>query len=200
MENLLQLDYSIFLFINGTLSNPFFDWLMPFITESDNILIGLILTYIIYLIRAKDKKKAFGFIVLSFVVFGLSDATCYRIFKPLFGRVRPCNPVYFIDGVHSFLTSGNFLRGMKDSLSFPSNHAANALGFSVYWALFFPKRGYIFLIIGVLVAISRTYCGVHYPLDIFIGGVLGTVCALSVYFIFGIIQRKINPEKMVELK
>ncbi len=192
MEALLQIDYKLFHFLNTAFSNPFFDWFMPFITKSSHIIIGMLLTYIIYGVITKDKKRALIFMGLSIIVFAITDASAYRIFKPFFGRMRPCNPQYFIDGVHTFLDGAHFLKGMSGTLSFPSNHAANAFGLATFWILCFPRRWYYYATVGLLVSYSRIYVGVHYPFDIAAGGVLGVASAFLVSFSYRAILKRVT--------
>lgn len=197
---LQSIDNSLFLFFNDTLSNPVFDVVMPFITDSDHILYTLLTAYVLYIIFGKNKKQALLFIALAFIVFGLTDAIAYRIIKPLVGRVRPCHPKYFVDGVHMFLQGGHFLQGYKDTLSFPSNHAGNAIGLATFWALCFPKKWFWFVIPGILVAYSRIYVGVHYPFDVLGGTVLGLACASAVFFSYRGIKIKIELKKSAKVE
>ncbi len=195
MEALIQIDHALFLFFNKTISNPIFDWLMPFITDSGHIMIGLLGTYVIYLIAGKDKKRAFLLIFVSLIVFGLCDSISSQIFKPLFGRLRPCNPMNFVDGGHTFLPGAHLLDGLKTSKGFPSSHATNAIGVALFWTLFFPKKWFYFMIPGVAIAFSRIYVGVHYPFDIISGGILGSSLAIMVYYIYKWIATAVNKRK-----
>jgi len=64
--------------------------------------------------------------------------------------------------------------------SFPSNPAT--VGFSVAAALWLYNRrlGTLLLVLATLFGLSRIYCGVHYPLDVIAGALLG---ALSAYLV-----------------
>lgn len=61
--------------------------------------------------------------------------------------------------------------------SFPSGHATflAALGSAIFFTEKFP--GALVLILGVLVGIGRVLAGVHYPIDILGGFVIGVVAA-----------------------
>ena len=93
------------------------------------------------------------------------------LIKMIIARERPIDPIPFI---------------IESSSSFPSAHAAliAALsGFLLYLILRHSKwpqsafhkslHALFFLIIIIIVGFSRLYLGVHYPLDIIAGGVLG---------------------------
>lgn len=81
---------------------------------------------------------------------------------------------------------------LKDSYSFPSGHAQLvstlicSLGFSLK-----NKRFWIFgSILIVLVCLSRVYLGVHWPLDVLVGGILGLVLAYGMYKLFMKLENK----------
>ena len=64
--------------------------------------------------------------------------------------------------------------------SFPSNPAT--VGFSLATAIWLHNRrlGGLLLVLATLFGLSRIYCGVHYPLDVIAGALLG---ALSAYLV-----------------
>lgn len=62
--------------------------------------------------------------------------------------------------------------------SFPSGHAAAGFACAATLARFAPRRGAIVLyVLAALIAYSRVYVGVHYPLDVIGGAVLGLLIA-----------------------
>lgn len=192
MHFLIVLDRQIFLFFNNTIANPIFDIIFPFITEEKNWIIPGLIALIIFVIV--KKKQAIPVIILIIITFALTDLIAYRFLKPLFGRLRPCNPAYFNNGIHIFLKGGRFFFGHKSSFAFPSNHAANIFGLATMLTLFYRNRFYYFYFFALLIGFSRIYIGVHYPLDIFGGAILGISVGGSVYWgYFGILnfRRKI---------
>ena len=186
---LVQIDRSVFLFFNNTLSNPFFDTIFPIITEPRNWLIVALIAMIFFVF--KEKKKALGIIALVLVAAALSDLIAYRILKPLFSRLRPCHPKFFIE-------SGRFLIGMKSSFSFPSNHAMNMFTAATVLSYFYQKYSGYFFGFAALIGFSRIYVGVHYPLDIIGGATFGIILGSGVYWSYvGIrvcVKRRANPK------
>lgn len=183
MDTIKLLDHRLFLFFNRDISNPFFDWLMPIITDSHTILLTMLLIYVVYIFRAKERKSALLYVIVAILVFTISDMLCYRVLKPFFGRLRPSHAMNFTENVHNFLHGAHFLLGQKSSYSFPSNHAANAFGQALFWTMLFPKRWFVFVPIAALIAFTRVYCGVHYPADITFGAIVGSLIGLMVFYL-----------------
>ena len=90
------------------------------------------------------------------------------ILKPLVGRIRPYE---VIEGL-------SYIVAKESEFSFPSGHSANSLACA--WVLFrmAPKKlGVPALILGLLIALSRLYVGVHYPTDVIAGVAIGIAMA-----------------------
>lgn len=154
-SNILDFFYSI--------RTPMLTKIMLFFTflgKEPIILISFIL--VIYLIRKKYRHEAalfFSILVLGFILSNL--------LKLIIARERPF--------IHPLV--------IETFYSFPSGHTMNAFVFYTTLAFFafrFTRKkllsiflSSIFLIVIILVGISRIYLGVHYPTDIiagFIGG------------------------------
>lgn len=82
------------------------------------------------------------------------------------------------------LTNVNQLIGHTVDNSFPSNHAIQFFSICVTFLLFKKNLRFMWLILAFLVGISRIWVGVHYPGDILVGAILGT---LSAYICFRIV-------------
>jgi len=63
--------------------------------------------------------------------------------------------------------------------SFPSGHASVSFACAVMLALTVPRLAAPALVLAAAIAYSRLYLGVHYPLDVLGGGVLGTAVAIA---------------------
>ena len=57
--------------------------------------------------------------------------------------------------------------------SFPSGHAANNMAVATVLILFYPRRGWLYLPVSLLIAYARIYTGSHWPLDVLAGIILG---------------------------
>ena len=113
MEFLLKLDTWLFYLGNRTFQNPFFDWLMPIITEKYNWfpVWGLLVALLLW--RGGSQGRIIVLLVIPIIF--LSDQLSAQVIKPLVARQRPC---MVLPDVH-------LLTNARTSFSFPSAHAAN---------------------------------------------------------------------------
>jgi undecaprenyl-diphosphatase len=90
--------------------------------------------------------------------------------KALFDRPRPFER----------LGEADPLLGGTVGASFPSGHAATSFAGAVLIALLVRRAVPFLFALAVLISFSRVYVGVHYPLDLVGGALLGTAVALAV--------------------
>jgi undecaprenyl-diphosphatase len=180
-----NIDYFLFVFFNTAFSNPFFDTVFPIITKESNLNNTFFAALGIYLgvsiIFSKDKIGAVKRVAIALLLFVISDSIAHHILKEFFQRLRPCNSIYFVDGVHVMFPQCHFLLGQRGSFSFPSNHAVNLSALALIWSLWYPKAKYVLISIALLLIYTRVYCGVHYPLDLFFGIIFGCTFGYLAY-------------------
>jgi undecaprenyl-diphosphatase len=87
--------------------------------------------------------------------------------KPFFGRDRPfvVEPAARVIGPRS---AGK---------AFPSGHAASAVAGAYAVSLLWPTRRRVWWALAALICLSRLYLGVHYPIDVAGGALVGWACA-----------------------
>jgi len=181
LETILAWDKSLFLLINTGWSCSFSDHFFLWVTDGRFwILPGLVAAF--FFIR-QEKKKAFIILGLTLLLVALTDPLCVRLLKPLFARPRPCDPEALVAG-------GRFLCGFKHSFSFPSAHAMNSFAAAMLYTCFYPKRWPFFMTLAGLAALSRVVVGVHYPLDVLAGALIGMGCGGLLYCLFVRVNRK----------
>lgn len=203
IEKIIEIDKTLFYFINVTLSNQVTDFIMPIITNG-RLWAPIYVALFIYLIffyhfntaeyKNRINKENFFKEILKFnrlglsiaVILGLSailaDQISANLIKDLVGRLRPCKELENI----------NLLINCGSGKSFPSAHATNNFAAAITLSYFFRKYIFIFMSIAILVALSRVFVGVHYPIDITAGAILGTLISLTLIFIFNkLIRNKI---------
>ncbi len=168
-----RVDTALFMLINNTLSSYVLDVIMPFITDKSHLIIPAVILIILVIIRHKSAEIRTVIVLILTIL--MTDFTA-SVLKDIVMRVRPCHA---IDGVH-------LLTGCGGSYSFPSNHAANITAAMVFLSLRYRKYTPLFLFFAAAVSYSRVYVGVHYPIDVIGGALLGTLLAL----IFHLIDKK----------
>ncbi|MBK1441520.1 phosphatase PAP2 family protein [Parapedobacter sp. ISTM3] len=187
IDQLISLDQEIFLAINQGLSNAFFDWLMP-ILRNPYTWAPLYLFIIIFCIK-NYKKKGVLVVFLVLITFGIADALSSSVIKKSVQRVRPCNDVEFKEEVNVRVRCGS-------GYSFTSSHATNHFAIAMVLIMVFYSRWKPILGLGLLwaaaVSFAQVYVGVHYPLDIICGAILG--CLIGCFT--GLIFRFANPNPL----
>jgi undecaprenyl-diphosphatase len=167
LDALLGWDERIFRQFNGKWINPVLDRLLPLVTDAGNYLLPFVVIAIVILLVGR--VRGIRFLVLAVVSVVVADAIGAHIFKQSFLRARPCIA----------LADVRLLVGCTNLPSFPSNHAVNSCVLATLATLYMPRFWLPTMALAMLVGYSRVYVGVHYPLDVLAGGVLGVVVALA---------------------
>jgi undecaprenyl-diphosphatase len=172
-EALVAIDAAL---LGGVLELPHPDWLNSIMVAASRVgtagAIWLVLAatlVILRKIRWQDLARLTLAIVLAYVVVDLA-------LKPWIDRPRPA------------LTPALVFATVPETRSFPSGHAASAVAAALVLTRAW-RRGRAFIwTIAALVAVSRVYLGVHYPLDVLGGCATGFAC--------GWIALRVEPSSM----
>jgi len=176
IEYLASIDTTLFYFINNSLQNAFFDWLMPAVTNKYNWFPLFAVIYVLLWWKGGKQGRTAALLIIPVIV--LSDQISSAMIKPMVQRLRPCVALEHV----------NMLIGLKTSYSFPSSHAANSMATATFFAYFYPKGKWLYFVLAGLVGISRVYVGVHYPFDVVAGAALGVASALSVIYLYQLVS------------
>lgn len=183
LEDIIQIDKKIVVFLNN-LGNEQWDSFWLEITSQFNW-IPLFL-FICYLIIKSFGWKRGGVVILSIIVLVAFSDQFTNFIKNSVKRLRPNNDLE-IRHLLRILTS-------PQSYSFMSGHATTATFFSVFVILLLKdKYKYIYFILffPLIFAYSRLYLGVHFPIDISVGIIIGITFANSYYFFFKKLDKKL---------
>jgi undecaprenyl-diphosphatase len=168
-ERLEHWDQQAFTVINSGLTNPLFDAVMPYL-RSGMFWAPLYLFALVFVIlNYKIQGLWWSLFLISTVA--LADLTGNYAFKHVFERSRPCNDPDFASQVRLLLEH------CGSGYSFTSNHAANHFGMATFFFItfrpVFKNWVWIAIIWAFLVGYAQVYVGVHYPLDVLTGALMG---------------------------
>ncbi len=173
------LDLHVFRVINGDLSNAVFDSLMPFITDPGPFVIPLTLIGVGLVVWGGWKGRLL--VVMALLLLVVSNAVSEQL-KQLVQRPRPCLA----------LETVRLLVGCsKTNFSFPSSHASNITAQALLFAYSYRPIAVPLFLVAAAVGYSRVYVGVHYPLDV-VGGILvGLACGAVFIFLTREVERRL---------
>lgn len=180
MEFFQSLDEYLFYFVNVNLANPLTDKLMPFITERTNWFIFYVLVWLYLVIKGGTKGIVSALLILILIL--VTDQFSNNVIKPYFHRIRPC---HILPNVH-------LLIGCSDSFSFPSIHAVNNFAAATLFSYFYPHMRYFLYVGAFIIALSRVFCGIHYPFDIVGGAFIGIIFGLLIVYLWKLVNSKIH--------
>jgi membrane-associated phospholipid phosphatase len=166
---LLAFDTQLFYYLNVKWHCNFLDMVCPYLR--DRLFWIPLYVFIFSFLIINFKRKGLMIILFLIITIMLSDQISSAFIKPMVQRIRPCNLHYLESYVRILVPCNN-------SYSFPSSHAANHFALAIFLTLLLRKiysRVYIPLIIwALIVCYSQIYVGVHFPLDIIGGAILGS--------------------------
>lgn len=170
MDYLIEADRFLFKQLNGEWHNRFFDVIMPFIRNSMTW-VPFYLFMILFVFR-NFKQQGWWWLLFAICTPMVTDLVSSGLIKNHVMRTRPCNDPSLADSMRFLL---NY---RPQSSSFTSSHATNHFGLAMYlyatlyrhigkWAWFFFAWAFIIIY-------AQVYVGVHYPLDVAAGALIGT--------------------------
>lgn len=176
LEQLLQWDQSLFVYLNG-LGSPAYDFF--WITATTILNWIPIFTLFLLTVILKYPKKEALFVILTILALAFFITNLTNFTKEIVERLRPNNNEEINDYIRILKTSSSY--------SFFSGHSSSSFSVATLLFLFLRKRfkySLLFYIWPLVFAYSRIYVGVHYPLDIIVGGLVGVLCAFIFYNIY----------------
>jgi len=175
LDQLLQYDKELFLFLNnlGTLT-----WDSLWLVITNKLTFIPLYAVLLYLVYKHLGLKPLLLLVLVIAVMITFTDQVTNLFKDSFERLRPCRE----DGVKEFM---RYIAPRCGKYGFFSGHSSNSMAAAVFAGLllrpYYKKLIFILLFWSALVAYSRIYVGVHYPLDIICGMTFGAITGFGFY-------------------
>jgi undecaprenyl-diphosphatase len=178
-----RFDQQLFLFINSS-NSPFFDQVM-YTLSGKLIWVPLYLAILVFM-GIKYKRKFLIILIFIILAATLADQSSV-IVKNIVHRLRPCHEPTLTGLVH--LVNGE----CGGIFGFVSSHATNSFDVALLSLMFIKKRWYTISIIlwASVIGYSRIYLGVHYPLDVICGSLLGSFIGWSVYSLYVLTDNRI---------
>jgi undecaprenyl-diphosphatase len=170
MQQLVAWDKSLLKLINSQWHHPFFDSVLPFLRIAEFWVPLYIFLIAVVLINVPKNGK--WWVLFAAITAIITNFISSDIIKENIKRLRPCN-----DALNAswFRVLEHF--SFPQSSSFTSSHAANHFGIAMFIYIttphLFGKWRYVFFAWAASICYTQMYVGVHYPLDILAGSIIG---------------------------
>ncbi len=179
VSGLIEIDEYLFHLINGVWHHPWLDGIMPL--WRDKYFWVPLYWFLLFFLILNFKRWGLFLFLAALVTIGISDQLSSKIIKPTVQRMRPCK-------TPSVNENMRLLMNCSSGYSFPSSHATNH--FALAWLLvttlgrFVRKIRIPLLLWAASIAYGQVYVGVHFPVDVIAGTLLGTAVGLGVAYLF----------------
>lgn len=175
IEKIKQWDIDLFIYLN----NSGIESLDGFWLLVTKITFWIPLFILIFYLIFRSFKTPKSYRVTSFFL-GLvfTSIALMELTKRAVGRLRPNNLQEISESI----------RVLKDStdFSFYSGHASSSFAIATFAFLIFRKKFkwfWLVFIFPILFTLSRIFVGVHFPIDLFMGSLVGVFLAFIFYLI-----------------
>jgi undecaprenyl-diphosphatase len=176
-------DEALFFAINGARR----DWLDAVFVTASSRPFGVVLlgAFALALVMRLKRLSALPLLQLGLAI-AFTDVCGAQLLKPFIGRLRP-----------NYALPESLVRVLSPAAnvgSMPSLHAANAFAAAtvVTWAV--PRAGVVAFPMALVIAISRVGVGVHWPSDVVVGAVYGSLVATLIVQLSRAWQRRSSPK------
>lgn len=170
LDFLIHKDIELFIYLNN-LGSAQWDGFWLFVTNKfSSIPLYAILLYFTY--KQFGLKRTLVILLFGIMLIVVSDQTS-NLFKYSFKRLRPCHN----NDISSMIRIVK--EGCGGLYGYFSGHAINSMGIAMFFGLLLKNSyKYLFSILifwALVIAYSRIYVGVHYPLDVITGIIFGVL-------------------------
>lgn len=166
LEFINRIDEIIITFIEKNMHCTWMDTIIPVITSLGGFIIWFIIAIIFMFFK---RYRKYGIVIL--ITVGVCALLGDVFIKHIVRRIRPC---YVYENL-------NMLVQMPSTYSFPSGHSMKSFASAVIVSKADKKFMIPSFIVAFATAFSRVYLYVHYFSDVFVGSILGIICALCIH-------------------
>lgn len=187
-EKLLKWDRETFIYLNS-LGIERYDGFWSFITHISTW-IPLFILFIVLLFWRNTRKEG-GYMALMMGLLILFVLALTHVTKLYVARLRPSND----EEINTLI---RILQSPTD-YSFYSGHASSSFAITTMLVLLLRNKIkwiWVFFLWPLLFSTSRIYVGVHFPIDIIVGAVVGMLCAWLFYALY----KKFKPPYLTSVR
>ncbi|MCX6343823.1 MAG: phosphatase PAP2 family protein [Armatimonadetes bacterium] len=166
---LTKFDIGAFKLINSGLASPVMDHIMVAATLAGGGACQSIMCLGFAIFGWRMRKPDWLRAGLAGLLAAIMSTIVVQIFKIIFNRPRPLLAMFDVRIPDKALFGP----------SFPSGHTMTVFAIAFACSMCVPKLRYILIPFALLTGFSRIYVGVHFPLDVMYGGLVGAFLGLA---------------------
>jgi membrane-associated phospholipid phosphatase len=180
IDRLIEYDKALMVRINNEWHHPVLDILFQHIRET-YFWMPVYLFFIVFA-ALNFGKRGWLWILAAVLTIAITDQVSSNLIKNNIMRLRPCRDPEIADQIRFFI------KYCPRSSSFTSSHATNHFGFASFIVL--TLRNFtgpwinILILFAATVSYAQVYVGVHYPLDVCCGAIIGSSIGYGMSIIF----------------
>ena len=164
---MIEINIKIFQFLNNlALQYSWLDTIIVFLATNFGIVFLIVL--FIFLIKKRNLKAIIIIFSSAIIAWILAEFIKYIISMP--------RPFILLENVKLLFEHGEYD-------SFPSAHATFYSAIAVASFFFYKKIGLIAFLIAIIIGLARIVSGIHFPIDILVGFILGIITAYILYLL-----------------
>ncbi len=169
MNALNEFEVGLLHSLHNAIQCPLLDSFFSFITRFGDGGVFFIALAVVLLFFKKTRRA--GITMGISLLLGL--LICNMTIKPIAARIRP----------YDFDTSIVLIIPPESEFSFPSGHTVASFEGALSVLFYHKESGICLLVLAALIAFSRLYLMVHYPLDVLAGVVIAVCIAFAAKYI-----------------
>jgi undecaprenyl-diphosphatase len=176
LDQIIHWDQNLFFLINQS-HLGWLDTFLPYFRSK--IFWSPLYIYIVAFLIWNFPKNGLWIVLFALLTVGVSDTVSSKWIKKNVQRPRPCNDALIAHEVVLRIKCGG-------GYSFTSSHATNHAAIALFlFFTFMHERGlwrYLLVLWAISIGMAQIYVGVHYPLDVGAGLIIGSLIGWAMSF------------------